>query len=281
MFGECRSFLLLILPWSFLPFIPLHTAAHPRSSFLSILHRRAVFETAVVTTPAPQSHPLSYASAAQQHFADQHQPASAICICLPLHSSATSSSHATPAFRLSPTLHIGCTPAHTDVRTLAKARRMLSGRMLALLASHRDANHPERVFASHLLGQHRWPMFAAMLFGIITGIMPRSVRRTRNFVSLFCEYLALCSRRLAQIVVLFFPRYVVRVASSPLTASPADGSHSIIHLVTVLLCCCAFLRLFPVLYYAACFNFVSEPDWVFRSFRSASVLLCGCRVLLL
>ncbi|KAJ6467365.1 hypothetical protein C8R45DRAFT_938712 [Mycena sanguinolenta] len=74
-----------------------HTAAHPRSSYLSILHRRAVFDTVVLATPAPQSHPLSNTLPIN---ASPPQPSvSAFLSTLP----PTSSSHATPAFRLSPT----------------------------------------------------------------------------------------------------------------------------------------------------------------------------------
>ncbi|KAJ6505535.1 hypothetical protein C8R45DRAFT_1091248 [Mycena sanguinolenta] len=163
-----------------------HTASNPRSSSLSILNRRAVFETAVVTTPAPQSHPLLYTSAAQQHFSDQRRPTSAICICLPLRFSAHLWLARNPRFS-----SFARTPAHTDVRTLAKARCTLSGRMLALLASRRDANHPERRRRRRLgstLIAHRWPMFAAMLFGIITGIMPRSSRRTNHNPSVWSVF---------------------------------------------------------------------------------------------
>ncbi|KAJ6462192.1 hypothetical protein C8R45DRAFT_1220635 [Mycena sanguinolenta] len=193
---------------------PLHTAAHPRSSSLSILHRRAVFETAVVTTPVPQSHPLSYASTAQQHFADQRQPASAICICLPLCFSAHLWLARNPCFS-----SFARTPAHTDVRTLAKACCTLSGRMLALLASRRDANHPEKTQMAH--------------------VCCHAIRHHhRHNASLRSPH-----DRLAPLL------------------------QTIIHLF--------------VLYCAACFNFVYEPDWVFRSFRSAGVFLCGCRVLLL
>ncbi|KAJ6452507.1 hypothetical protein C8R45DRAFT_1113063 [Mycena sanguinolenta] len=157
-----------------------HTASNPRSSSLSILNRRAVFETAVVTTPAPQSHPLSYTSAAQQHFSDQRQPTSAICICLPLRFSAHLWLARNPHFS-----SFARTPAHTDVCTLAKARCTLSGCMLALLASRRDANHPERVG-----GGGGWDPRSLHTDGscIITGIMPRSSRRTNHNPSVWSVF---------------------------------------------------------------------------------------------